>query len=492
MVSEQLEWETKYDAAADFVLPDLAALVPSGGRLERGTARLNSVYFDTETHDLLAGGVTLRCRTGTSDAGWQLKVPTGAARTEIRLNPTDSDAAVPEELAALVKGVGRGKALRHIVTVRTDRTTHRILDADGALLVEVADDQVDAVIPGRNSATMTNWREIEAELGPAGSSATLSAADDLLTRSGASVSTSPNKVAKALDLPDGRSSSGKGRRRSAVDVLQAYLAEQDAALVAGDLGLRRGVGDMIHPTRVATRRLRSTLRIFADFFDGERAQAFDVELAWYAALLGEIRDREVQRARFAGAIAELPVELVMGPVAARIEQSLLTEQLEHQAALAKELDSGRYLALLRESALWATSPPVTDLAAGKATELRAAVRSAARKVTKHLAAGLGSADNDEELHKARKAGKRARYAAELAHPVLGKKTRKAIKDYQELQDILGEHQDGVVAAELLRRLAAGTAGSSEENGFTYGLLYAQELSRAEQSRASAAAWAANR
>ena len=48
----------------------------------------------------------------------------------------------------------------------------------------------------------------------------------------------------------------------------------------------------------------------------------------------------------------------------------------------------------------------------------------------------------------------------------------------------------MIAAELLRRLAAGTAGSGQENGFTYGLLYAQEQSRAEQSRANAKAWAA--
>ena len=158
MAGEQVEWETKYDAATGFVLPDLAPLVPSGGRVELGTARLDSVYFDTETHDLLSYGVTLRCRTGTADTGWQLKVPRGEARTEIRLNPTGSHTAVPMELSALVTGVRRGKALRHIVTVRTDRTVHRILDAAGALVVEVADDQVDAVAPGRTAATITSWR----------------------------------------------------------------------------------------------------------------------------------------------------------------------------------------------------------------------------------------------------------------------------------------------------------------------------------------------
>ena len=107
-------------------------------------------------------------------------------------------------------------------------------------------------------------------------------------------------------------------------MLGGYLAEQDDALIAGDLTLRRGLGG-IHPTRVATRRLRSTLRVFADFLDPARAQAFDAELSWYAGLLGGVRDREVQRARFTAAIAELPEELVLGPVGSRIEQHLLTE-----------------------------------------------------------------------------------------------------------------------------------------------------------------------
>lgn len=87
---------------------------------------MDSVYFDTEAHDLLPRGITPRCRTGDTDTGWQLKVPTVAARTEIRLDPTGNQTTVPKELSTLVAGVRRGKALRHIVTVHTDRTAHRI------------------------------------------------------------------------------------------------------------------------------------------------------------------------------------------------------------------------------------------------------------------------------------------------------------------------------------------------------------------------------
>jgi len=52
---------------------------------------------------------------------------------------------------------------------------------------------------------------------------------------------------------------------------------------------------------------------------------------------------------------------------------------------------------------------------------------------------------------------------------------------EALQDVLGEHQDSVAARALLLELsvAAHLAG---EDGFTYGLLYAQELTLAEEAR----------
>jgi CHAD domain-containing protein len=489
---EQLEREHKYSAAEQYRLPDLDAVLPHGGRVEQATVALDSVYFDTEEHDLLAHGVTLRRRTGPIDNGWHLKVPSGDTRTEIRLELEAADGAVPDELATLTLGVRRGKPLRQIVTIRTSRTAHRLLDAEGRVIIEVADDHVDAVAPGHGSATLNSWREIEAELGAAGTVEDLDTVDARLIESGLQAAAGPNKVATALGATstDTHDTDREDGDQTAGDVIRDYLREQDNALVAGDLSLRRGLG-AIHPTRVATRRLRSTLRIFADYFDADRAKKLDVELSWYAEILGQVRDREVQRSRFAEAIAALPDELVLGPVAADIEQYLLREQLQHQAALDKAMRGRRYLALLKETRRWATEPPFTALAKEVPLKLRKPVRAAARKVDRHLAAGLATQD-DDELHKARKAGKRARYAAELAYDLLGKKTRKNVKQYQKLQDILGDHQDGVVAADLLRRLAARTADNPQENGFTYGLLYAREQHRAEISRRRALAWAKKR
>ncbi|MFD6058213.1 CYTH domain-containing protein, partial [Rhodococcus wratislaviensis] len=85
MSTVQREREDKYDVGAGFAVPDLADLVPPGGRLDEQTVTLDNEYFDTTDRDLLAQHVTLRRRSGDTDEGWQLKVPDRKARTEIRV-----------------------------------------------------------------------------------------------------------------------------------------------------------------------------------------------------------------------------------------------------------------------------------------------------------------------------------------------------------------------------------------------------------------------
>ncbi len=93
---------------------------------------------------------------------------------------------------------------------------------------------------------------------------------------------------------------GDTTRTTVEAVLVDYLDAQVQAIVAGDVWLRRGL-DPVHPTRVGIRRFRSTLRVFGRLFDQTARAELDAELSWYAGLLWEVRDRQVQRARFADA-----------------------------------------------------------------------------------------------------------------------------------------------------------------------------------------------
>jgi CHAD domain-containing protein len=86
------------------------------------------------------------------------------------------------------------------------------------------------------------------------------------------------------------------------------------------------------------------------------------------------------------------------------------------------------------------------------------------------------------LHDVRKAAKRARYAAESAVPVAGKKASRLASKMEDLQDLLGEHQDAVTARTLHRQLGAA-AHAAGENGFTFGMLWAEEDAAARAARA---------
>jgi CHAD domain-containing protein len=479
MAVTQREREDKFAVGPSFVMPPLEALAPGQGEVVREDLALRSTYYDTVGHDLLRCGVTLRRREGDADEGWQLKVPDGKARTEIR-RPLVGEADVPGELRDIVAGMALGEPLRIVAVVTTARRIQRIIGHDGAMVLEAADDSVSAAATG-GGAALSSWREIELELGT-GSEALLGKAGRRLRKAGAARSGDATKLGRAL----GAAVPGRARLVTAADVLAAYIWAQYRALALGDVALRRGL-DPIHPTRVAARRLRSTLRVFAPMLIAAAADELDADLAWYAGLLGEVRDRQVQRERFAAAIAELPVELVLGPVAASIEQRLLSEQLAAREALMGQLTGPRYLGMLRAVAAWADAPRLARAGLGGARDLAPLARRAGRRAARDLRAALRPGADDAALHGARKAAKRARYAAEAAAPVLGRKAAKArIARFRAVQEVLGEHQDSLVAADLLRRMGAVAGTTPGQNGFTYGLLYAREQQLASAARRDAA------
>lgn len=472
LAREQRERELTFDVPPGWRLPDLSRLVPDGGSIASSTVELESRYFDTEAHDLLGNRLTLRRRSGSTDEGWQLKVPDGDARTEIRF-PLNG-ASPPKELQHLTLGVRRGAPLRPVAIVRTRRDVRLITAADGTSLAEVVVDDVTAEALGE-SATITTWREVEAELKD-GDEALLRKISDRLRKSGAMPASSGSKLARALGFEPPRAPQ---RGTTVLAAVRRYLDDQYQAIVRGDVELRRG-HDVVHKTRVATRRYRSVLRVFASSFDADRAAALDEELRWYAAVLGDVRDLQVLRAHLLDDLAGLPPELVLGPVSARLTETLGAQIAQAQRKLDTALRSKRYLALLEQLRVWAAAPPVRgEDAPGK--RLAGYLAGAEKKYAKRLAAAQRLPDDDPgknaAMHRARKAAKRARYTAELSVPTLGKPARKSVKRAKKDQDRLGARQDAVVAVDFLRRVGAAAGTTPGENGFTFGLLAGRELSR---------------
>ena len=466
MAESYLERELKFDVPEHFVLPELAGIGSPVARAESRLHELRSEYFDTPDHALRQARLTLRWRTGSTDAGWQLKVPHAPAREEIRVSP-DGTGSVPAELADLLLGVRRGQPLRPVAILVTERRVIELFGADGQKLAEVADDSVHASAVGE-AATASSWREVEVELG-SGDEDLLQQLAELLQQHGARPSASSSKLARAL------ADAGSGEP---ADPLVAYLVEQHRALIAGDIALRRGDATVIHKTRVATRRFRSTLRSFGPLFDETTPQQLDGELRWYAGLLGGVRDPQVQRGKLLALVDELDDTVLLGPVRARIERELAHEQAEHWAELQQALSSRRYLDLLAAVYEFCQALPAKS---GAKKRLRKLMRKADRKVTRRLAAATAGGD-PELLHRARKAAKRARYAGELVQPLGGRRAGEQVARNEQLQELLGEHQDSLVSAELLKRLATIAGTTPGENAFSYGMLYQRQLDRAAELR----------
>jgi CHAD domain-containing protein len=170
------------------------------------------------------------------------------------------------------------------------------------------------------------------------------------------------------------------------------------------------------------------------------------------------------------------VDLVLGPVRRRSALELQARTRAGLGRLREALSSDRYYRLLDSLDDLAAVPPLTPRA--DRPDAAALPRLVGRQVRRvRRAADAVPADDgaarDTALHEVRKAAKRARYAAESAAPVIGKPAQRLASRMEELQELLGEHQDAVTARALHRELGAA-AYAAGENGFTFGILQAEE------------------
>jgi inorganic triphosphatase YgiF len=202
MIKEQV---SKFEVDTDWVMPPVAGLVPDGGRVEQEVRKLDNSYFDTPGAGLRLFGITLRRRVGGSETGWQLKVPSGTARTELQSGSRAK--SMPPALAKGVEGLRAGESLDPVATIVTTRTAYQLLNADDELVLEIADDQVESGPPDGVSM-LHSWREVEVELGPAGKKKDLKRATKMLLAAGAAPGTTRTKLDRALGptLPDGQPS----------------------------------------------------------------------------------------------------------------------------------------------------------------------------------------------------------------------------------------------------------------------------------------------
>ncbi|MDQ1454619.1 MAG: hypothetical protein QOH28_239 [Actinomycetota bacterium] len=269
------------------------------------------------------------------------------------------------------------------------------------------------------------------------------------------------------------------------EIVRRAITRSYERLVAHEAELRTGDDpESVHQARVATRRLRSDLRTFEDFVERDWADDLRSDLRWLGSELGLVRDLEVQRDRLRAHASRLPVPEADN--ARRVVRRLDADRAAAKADLVAMLDGARYEQLRAKVAAAAASPAYTKAAAEPAAK---ALKKVVRKRDKQIRRAvddLGKHPPYEALHAIRVRAKKARYAAEACAPAFGKPARRFARAMANVQNILGEHHDAVVAVEWLTKTAHEC---SPAEAYAIGMLAQIEREAAATARgAFAAAW----
>jgi CHAD domain-containing protein len=416
---------------------------------------LRATYYDTPDLRLARNGVTLRCRSGEEGGpGWTLKLPVGDGIADGRdeLHFEGGARQVPEGAQDLVRAMVRSEALVPVARLRTQRRRWLLCDAEGGELAELVDDRVSVMERNRVAA---RFRELEIEGRGVGRRALERIADELTGNTAAPADQTPKLVRalgeRAQAPPDVPEAEPPRPRDPAAHAVRAAIAAGVRRMILNDPRTRLGEVEPLHQMRVGTRRLRSDLRTFRPLLDRDWAESLRVELKWLGGALGAVRDLDVLLERLRREGEDL------SPRLSALFEELERRRDEARAALLEDLRSARYGELLDRLVEAAGDPRLSDGAQRPSREVLPALAACSWRKLARAARALGDDSSDEELHRVRVLTKRARYAAEAVAPALGSKPGRQAGRFAgraaDLQDVLGELQDSVGAAQTMQDFA---------------------------------------
>jgi CHAD domain-containing protein len=466
------EREAKLAAPPGFDVPELGGPDDGFQAEARPVRRLQTTYYDTPDLRLARWGASLRYRPGE---GWTVKLPEGQngvllVRAEHVFG--GDGRKPPPEAVALVRAFVRTGRLTPAARMRTVRRPVELRDPGGSRLAEVVDDDVQ-VLDGRRIAA--RFRELEVELDETADAALLDRVVDRLLEAGAQAAEPIPKYLRALG----------GRERtlgpevvepevdasaSVETLLRHDLASGTLRLFRHEAGVRIGEDpEAVHQARVATRRIRSTLRTFSSLLDQEWTDRLRDDLKWLANLLGDVRDTDVLLERFSEHLAALPAE--DAKPGRRLLDRLNSQRDQARRRLLGGMATDKYARLLEDLVAAAAAPALLPGADRPAAEVMPPLVAKPWKKLRKAVRKAGDDPSDHELHQIRIRAKRARYAAEAVEPVIGKPAEDFADAISDLQGVLGDHQDAVVGEAWLRE-AAGSA--RRDAAVAAGLLIAAE------------------
>jgi CHAD domain-containing protein/transposase-like protein len=209
--------------------------------------------------------------------------------------------------------------------------------------------------------------------------------------------------------------------------------------------------EAVHDMRVATRRMRSAIRLFRPFFKANTIKPFEHALRDVARLLGEVRDLDVFMDKAQHFAQENP-ELSLDPLVI-IWQKRLNKA---RRALIRHLNSKAFARFVDQFHAFVTTPGAGARALpGPEEAVAYQVRYIAPRVIYEHYEGVRAYQAVLDgaplttLHALRIDFKRFRYTLEFFEEVLGPEIKTVIKETKVMQDHLGDLNDTHVASGVL-------------------------------------------
>lgn len=440
----------------------VAYLGRNGYKVEKlDPVRNVDTYLDTFDWSLMKNKYALRYRLANGSANYTLKsvgsIDHGVAKraeNEIALGKhVDIPTIIPDkQLRKLVDEMIYPRKLIEQVQVRTDRERYRVVSPQGAQ-IDLAFDTSSFSLRGLNKPrSAKKLNEIEAELlnGPEKALPMLSR---LLSRRFRYSPSTASKLEVAMERLRVRIPSKKPpaqlkvRLDDRLDVtIRKILTHQFQWFREHLPGVQRDIDtEFVHQARVATRRMRSALRLFSDAIPDRTAAYLSEELKWLGAKFGDVRDIDVfllNLSQFEDRIEHLP-----GKKKRSLEKLVTAHRHGLQDALREALESPRYKMFERRFTQFLEKPLPASPRAPLATKM---VREVAPVlITEKLDAALRQGRTVlaklklKEFHRLRIRMKRLRYACEFMAPAYEGALDHFIERTVEIQDCLGELQDTV-------------------------------------------------
>ncbi len=206
---------------------------------------------------------------------------------------------------------------------------------------------------------------------------------------------------------------------------------------------RRGADpEGVHQLRVATRRLRSELRLLRPLLQSRWCDSVSKDLSWLGTALGNYRDVDVL-------IALLHEISKADPTLdQRVIRQAKEDRQRRQRRVVLVLERERYRSLMVDLTRGVLSPPLRSSHQDPSTVIVTQLQDSWRQVQTAASEPLA---NDARLHRIRILTKRARYATEVATPILGDGGRAIIERFAKIQDILGMQHDITVARRFIAK-----------------------------------------